>query len=383
MLGNVTPTPTPRLVDRHRYYYAVVRRRRRRQRERPSRLRPAPSPPTTASRRRPASSTPASRPAPTARPRLPPWTLSGAPSAPSTTPPGPRSARSPAWIQGPATASQRRRGRDRDRRHDRQRRRAPLLGSTSTPPTSPHHRRRRRRRRAADRAFLSSSPPTAPSTSSPTARQRQRLHHERLHPGGHLHDRLDPVPHRLRLHEPRPTRSPSARAATDAWTQLKAAGATGYAIPLRGANTITATHGTLCRGYQNAQLWLDELSYSGTSPQLSPSPPSAGTGGSISPAGATTVAYGGSQIFTIAPASGYTIADVLVDGVSVGAVSSYTFTNVRTDHTIAATFAPASSRRHAHHAGRLQQLPCGHGPRRRTALRRLPRPLRGPPRHAL
>ena len=47
--------------------------------------------------------------------------------------------------------------------------------------------------------------------------------------------------------------------ATDPWTPLKAAGATGYAIPFRGANTITATHGTLFRAYQNANLWLDEL----------------------------------------------------------------------------------------------------------------------------
>ena len=36
---------------------------------------------------------------------------------------------------------------------------------------------------------------------------------------------------------------------------------------------------------------------------------------------------------------GYHIADVLVDGGSVGAVSGYTFTNVTADHTIAASFA--------------------------------------------
>ena len=33
------------------------------------------------------------------------------------------------------------------------------------------------------------------------------------------------------------------------------------------------------------------------------------------------------------------MADVLVDGVSVGAVTSYTFTNVTANHTIAASFA--------------------------------------------
>ena len=49
--------------------------------------------------------------------------------------------------------------------------------------------------------------------------------------------------------------------------------------------------------------------------------------------------YGADQTFTITPATGYHVADVLVDGVSVGAVTSYTFTNVTADHTIAATFA--------------------------------------------
>jgi FlgD Ig-like domain len=65
---------------------------------------------------------------------------------------------------------------------------------------------------------------------------------------------------------------------------------------------------------------------------------SAGAGGSISPAGATIVTYGLSQTYTITPDACYTIADVLVDGVSVGAVSSYTFNNINANHTIAASF---------------------------------------------
>ena len=64
---------------------------------------------------------------------------------------------------------------------------------------------------------------------------------------------------------------------------------------------------------------------------------SAGPNGSISPSGSVSVSYGGSQTFTITPTPGYH-ADVLVDGVSVGAVTSYTFTNVTAAHTIAATF---------------------------------------------
>lgn len=66
---------------------------------------------------------------------------------------------------------------------------------------------------------------------------------------------------------------------------------------------------------------------------------SAGSNGSLTPAGATSVARNGSQSYTITPADGYKISDVLVDGVSVGAVSSYTFNSVTADHTISARFA--------------------------------------------
>ncbi|MFH0797678.1 MAG: FG-GAP-like repeat-containing protein [Candidatus Omnitrophota bacterium] len=66
---------------------------------------------------------------------------------------------------------------------------------------------------------------------------------------------------------------------------------------------------------------------------------SAGSNGSIAPSGAVSVNYGGSQAFTVTPATGYQVADVLVDGSSVGAVTSYTFTNVTANHTISANFA--------------------------------------------
>jgi hypothetical protein len=64
-----------------------------------------------------------------------------------------------------------------------------------------------------------------------------------------------------------------------------------------------------------------------------------GTGGTISPAGAISVPYGQSQTFTISSASGYHIANVLIDGVSNGTISTYTFSNVVTSHTIVALFA--------------------------------------------
>src|SRR5204862_2530703 len=63
---------------------------------------------------------------------------------------------------------------------------------------------------------------------------------------------------------------------------------------------------------------------------------SAGTGGTISPSGSVSVNCGANQTFTISPDAFPTIARVLVDGVSQGAISSYTFSNVTANHTIAA-----------------------------------------------
>ena len=65
---------------------------------------------------------------------------------------------------------------------------------------------------------------------------------------------------------------------------------------------------------------------------------SAAAGGSISPSGSVPVAVGSDQTFTITPDPSYVIADVVVDGVSQGAVPSYTFSTVQADHTISATF---------------------------------------------
>lgn len=60
--------------------------------------------------------------------------------------------------------------------------------------------------------------------------------------------------------------------------------------------------------------------------------------GTITPAGNITIPKGSPKTFTITPDSGYEIADVLIDGKSVGAVSAYTFENVTSNHTISATF---------------------------------------------
>ena len=65
---------------------------------------------------------------------------------------------------------------------------------------------------------------------------------------------------------------------------------------------------------------------------------SAGTGGSISPSGSVSVAKGANKSFTITVNDGYEIADVLVDGKSIGIKDSYTFTNVSAPHTIEVKF---------------------------------------------
>lgn len=65
----------------------------------------------------------------------------------------------------------------------------------------------------------------------------------------------------------------------------------------------------------------------------------AGAGGSIAPDGTQTLNRGESLTCRIETLDGYVIQDVLVDGKSVGAVQSYTFSNVTADHQIRAEFA--------------------------------------------
>ncbi|NLI52950.1 MAG: hypothetical protein GX417_01340, partial [Clostridiales bacterium] len=65
---------------------------------------------------------------------------------------------------------------------------------------------------------------------------------------------------------------------------------------------------------------------------------SAGANGSISPSGSVQVPSGGNQTFLFTPDTGYRVKDVLVDGVSKGVLSSYTFTTVHDPHTISVEF---------------------------------------------
>lgn len=70
---------------------------------------------------------------------------------------------------------------------------------------------------------------------------------------------------------------------------------------------------------------------------------SAGNGGIISPSGNVSVKRGDDQTFSINPINGYRISDVIIDGKSVGAVSTYTFDSVKANHTIQVKFVKYNS----------------------------------------
>lgn len=68
---------------------------------------------------------------------------------------------------------------------------------------------------------------------------------------------------------------------------------------------------------------------------------SSGPNGSINPTGVITVPWGGNQLFTFSPITGYQVSNVIVNGISVGTPTQYQFTGVTQDQTIHVTFAPA------------------------------------------
>ena len=69
----------------------------------------------------------------------------------------------------------------------------------------------------------------------------------------------------------------------------------------------------------------------------------AGAGGTIAPSGAVAVSHGSDQTFTITTTGKFKVSEVMVDGVSVGAVATYTFSKVRLDHRIDVTFINSES----------------------------------------
>jgi hypothetical protein len=65
---------------------------------------------------------------------------------------------------------------------------------------------------------------------------------------------------------------------------------------------------------------------------------SAGPGGGIDPSGTIIATYGETMTFTITPATGYIVDDIIVDNISKGPLQTFTFHDIRGPHTIEARF---------------------------------------------
>ncbi len=102
---------------------------------------------------------------------------------------------------------------------------------------------------------------------------------------------------------------------------------TGWSGDLSGAESpdtiIMNTHKTVTA---NFSLIIDTITAS------------AGANGSISPSGAVLVNRGNATMFTFTPATGYHVDSIIVDGVKVDSLLSYTFNDVTTNHTIRVVF---------------------------------------------
>jgi hypothetical protein len=120
------------------------------------------------------------------------------------------------------------------------------------------------------------------------------------------------------------TATPSTDSTFNGWYAF-CLGTEGCSVTINGSNCTLKMCGPC---FANATFMLKTYTITAT----------AGTGGSITPSGSVKVNYGANKTFKITPNAGYQIKDVKVDNVSKGAISTYTFTNVTTNHTISATF---------------------------------------------
>ena len=110
---------------------------------------------------------------------------------------------------------------------------------------------------------------------------------------------------------------------------------------LTGENNLTVT---IEKGSTGDRSYTAHWRYNGSGHSYSyyTIKATAGAGGSISPSGNVSVREGRDQTFTITPDKGYAVANVKIDGKSIGAAKSYTFENVSRTHTIEVIFMKAN-----------------------------------------
>jgi uncharacterized repeat protein (TIGR02543 family) len=107
---------------------------------------------------------------------------------------------------------------------------------------------------------------------------------------------------------------------------------------LTGSYRYYRMYGTARNLTYGYSIWETRFYSDATQPVAYTIAASAGANGTISPSGTVSVNAGADQTFIIASSGGYVVDVVTIDGASVGAVPSYTFSNVTANHTINATF---------------------------------------------
>ncbi len=120
---------------------------------------------------------------------------------------------------------------------------------------------------------------------------------------------------------------------TNEWTQAT------LTLPNPSSNYQIAFEGV---GMNGSGLALDDIMVTGTPITDFTITASAGDHGQISPSGEVEVALHADQTFTLTPDQGYTVDELVVDGISQTRTLVYTFENVVSEHTIEASFRTAN-----------------------------------------
>jgi uncharacterized repeat protein (TIGR02543 family) len=145
------------------------------------------------------------------------------------------------------------------------------------------------------------------------------------------------------------TASPSGGLSGSLTCNAYASSDTGFLTPKTIDETLPAgtyvirCTGATAAGYATPTNTTATLTVSAAAPTTYTITASAGSNGSISPSGSVTVNSGENQSFTITANSGYEINVLTVNSVSVTVVSTYTFNNVTSNHTISVTFKVITS----------------------------------------